>query len=602
MGNIGTRLAGFFSLDQNINKVKDVDRELQEGVISDFEPALKLEMSDEELIKLSRQWNDTWEKYYKTKLKPRQDRSESYWMGRPRDLKDELILVQDKPSSDNLIFEALETFLPQATQRNPEPTTIADNTEEGFMLSDKVNKMLVFQADRLRLKLKGKKATRHWALYFLAVAKIGFSGRTNDIDTKIIRPQKMILDPEAEIDDDGNYTGEYIGERREDTAENLAQRFPSKKEFIKRIAKGKMGTTIGYIEWWTDQALFWTLKDKVLDKVKNPHWNYDEEDTIEVKVVDEFGEISTEIQDRAVPGDNHFEYPKKPYVFLSVFNIGTRPHDNTSLIEQNIPQQDTINKRERQIDENVDNMNGGWVVSLQNAGMTKEQAGGIARVLQKGGVAAIPSGAPRSAIERIVGSGLPADVFNDKQDARNELRGIFGITGLTPQGTQQESTVRGKIITKGQDSTRIGGGVTEYLEQWYDSIFNWWVQMFYVYYDEAKSIPVLGADGGREWIELSNNELDKRLTVSVKEGSLIPKDELTRRNEAIDLWTSGALDPLNLFKALDHPNPREAVENLIKWKSDPLSLLGEGDQFAQANGSAPPGTEEAAILGEVPIQ
>ena len=72
----------------------------------------------------------------------------------------------------------------------------------------------------------------------------------------------------------------------------------------------------------------------------------------------------------------------------------------------------------------------------------------------------------------------------------------------------------------------------------------------------------------------------KALKVSVKEGSLIPKDDLTKRNEAIDLWSAGALDPITLFERLDDPNPYETAKKLFLWKTMPQLLFAE-DQEAQ---------------------
>lgn len=584
-------LAGYFTLDSNVNKLRAEDKETQEGVYSDFLPELKINTPDEELAELAKKWEKNWKSYYDKELKPRQDRCEKYYLGK-KDNASDFVDGNTKPDSDNLIFEALETFLPVATSRNPEPTVYAGNDIEGFKLSNKVTKILSYLADRQTLKLKGKQVTRNWALYFLGVGKIGWSSRENDITLSVVRTQRLILDPEASIDVNGKYNGEYIGEIKTETAENLIARFPNKKKFFEEQSQGKLGTSLNYTEWWTDRMLFWTYKNEVLDKVRNPHWNYDEETTR--TDVDEYG-IETEVA-IAVPGKNHFNHPEKPYVFLSVFNLGKRPHDETSLIEQNLKNQDIIDKRGKQIDDNIDNINGGWVISLANAGIDKDQAARLARSLQKGGVAVIPAGNPDAAIRRMVGTGLPADVYNSQIDARNELRGIFGITGLTPQGTQQEDTVRGKIITKGQDSTRIGGGITEYLEQWYDQVFNWWVQMMYVYYDDAHTIPVLGEEASGEYDTIINSEMDKNLTVSVKEGSLIPKDELTRSNQAVDLLAAGKIDPLTAFEMMDLPNPVEILKRLITWQTNPAGLIG-----GQPAASIPPGAPAAPVEGQIPV-
>jgi len=424
--------------------------------------------------------------------------------------------IHHLPLVDNLLFEALETFLPQATRKNPEPIVMADNTPEGKELADKVRKMLIYLSDKLYFKLKIKSVTRSWALYFVGVAKIGWSFEDEEISLTPLRPQKFIMDPNATIDESGRYTGDYIGEFRKDPASILVERFPEKADFIRSFVNKKMGTEIQYIEWWADggRMLFWTLRDEVLGKVRNPHWNYPGER----ETVSDTGEI---INEKFTPR-NHFPKPQFPYVFLSVFNLGIHPHDDTSLFEQNIANQDLITKRYRQINLNVDGMNGGWAISGELSGITKEQARSAIDAFRDGRGVWIPSGSVDNAVKNIVGQGLPADVFNQLQDARNELRGIFGVAGSTPQGTQQEQTVRGKIIRAGQDQSRIGGGVSEYIEQFSDTVFNWFVQMMYVYYDEDHIASIIGKANALETITLRNEDLNRDLLVSVKEGSMIP--------------------------------------------------------------------------------
>src|SRR6185503_12476817 len=106
------------------------------------------------------------------------------------------------------------------------------------------------------------------------------------------------------------------------------------------------------------------------------------------------------------------------------------------------------------------------------------------------------------------------------------------------------------------DESRIGL-ISEYLEQVADEIFNWYVQLMYVYYDEPHTIAVLGQQMATQYFTLSQQDFIGNLTVSVKEGSLIPKDSLTKRNEAIELWGAGAIDPITLFERLEDPNPHQ---------------------------------------------
>jgi len=362
-----SRFGGFLTLGQDVNKVQGDELGKAEGIVSQLLPELTITTKDEDLIKLKKQWTKAWERDQAV-LHHKQKDGERYWLGGQSDGffdNDDSIqgIISDggvgntHAKIDNLIFEALETFLPQATRQKPEPVVTADETDEGKALADKVRKMLISLSDTLVFKLKLKSVVRNWALYYLGVVKVGWDFTEDEITMVVLRPQKFILDPNASITEKGVYTGEYLGEFRQDTAKKLIERFPQKKEFITRFVNDNLGTKIKYIEWWADNGriLFWTLKDEVLNKTLNPHWNYEEDRT----VTDENGVETVE----SFTQGNHFKTPQIPYTFLSVFNLGKKPYDETSLIEQNLGNQDKITKRYRQIDRNVDFVDFVYVLS-----------------------------------------------------------------------------------------------------------------------------------------------------------------------------------------------------------------------------------------------
>lgn len=554
---------GYKSLSKNINKVGENDQ--TEGVVSEFLPELELSMTDEELISLKSSWLKVWEPYQK-EIEKKQEDNENYWLGKQFTTGD-----SKRPLVDNLIFESLETFLPIATRPKADPLVESDNTEQGNALAQKVRQMLVYISDYLQFNIKMKQVVRYWALYLLGVMKVGWSMKENDITCVAIRPQKLILDPKATIEE-GEYKGYYIGEYLEDIASNLVVRFPNKSQFIKDKVKDKMGTSVSYLMWTTDDYIFWTLDDEVLAKTKNPHWNYETET---IAPVNEYGSVPLDATGKPqivkVPGKNHFKNRKKPYIFLSIFNLGKQPHDDTNLIQQNLPLQDLINKRLTQIDKNADNANGGLIVS--GDAFTEEQAQKAGKALRNGGSIWVPTGDVNSAVKRDTGIPLPPFVYESLIDYRNELRNIFGTRGSTPQGTQSEETVRGKLIIKGQDTDRIGGGISTYLEQFADNVFNWFVQLMYVYYDEPHYATVLGKERTQEYIYLVNTELNGKLLIGVKEGSMIPHDPVSNRNEAMELWAKEGIDPITFFDRLEFPNPRDAAKNLFLWKSNPIALF-----------------------------
>lgn len=594
-------LDGFMSLGRNLNKSKgEFQDETREGVVSEVTSEISLEKSDGELAKLCKSWKARWESSeVRKELERKQKENEKYWLG------DHYTTAQKQTGKrepvDNLIFESLETFLPVATRKNPEPVIGTDKTPEAEMVGKKLEDRLINLADTLRLKLKIKKSTRHWSLYYVGVIKLGWSMQENEIAIQAVRPQQLILDPDA-ITDECEYDGEYLGHYKTETATNLMNRFPDKAEEIKKKVEDKTGTKLRYVEWWTPDSLFWELEGEILGKAKNPNWNYEQETTAEK--VDEFGNVSMVPQ--TIPGVNHFSNPKIPFAFLSVFNLGKSPVDDTNLIEQSLPTQDVINKRVKQIDRNADQMNAGAVVS--GDAFTMEQAKQVADALRKGLTVWVPRGNVDNVYKRDTGSPMPSFVYESLVDSRNELRNIFGTTGLSSSGIKGEDTVRGKILIRGTDTDRATL-VVDHLEQFADYIFNWMVQLMYVHYDTPHMI---SNSQGPDTIT-SQELFPFKFTVSVKDGSMIPEDRLTKRNEAVDLWNAQALDPITLFERLDDPNPVESAKRLFLWQNNPIALFPDLQAQLAPSPTTPaqpgdPAQEKGQqvapdnLLNQVPIQ
>lgn len=567
-----TGIDAYGSLGADLNKQKGgLYPENKQGVISEKLPELALPMSDEDIITLTQKWEKVWrDSAAKAEWEQQSEENEKYWLGKQFDgPKADKI----RPMVDNILFEALETFLPQATRRNPEPLVTLDEAEKDSDGNEnpvhtsyvgKVKGRLADLADKNKLRLKLKRAARQWSIYLLGVAKFGWDLDRDIPVARIVRAKRLILDPEATIDEDG-YSGEHIGEYRRLTASRILALMgkdasPGAKKDVTDTVKDDLATVLQFIEWWTPEYMCWTLGKTVLLKKKNPHWNYGQPAE---PTVDDYG---TEVPGvGTVEGINHFSSPRMPYAFLTVFNLGDQPMDKTSLIGQNLSNQDLINKRNKQIDRNADSMNGGMVVSGERSGLTQPQAKNVSEALRKGGVVFIPSGAPRDAVDTYAPPALPSDVFNQLADTRARLRDIFGVKGSSQAGLEGEETVRGKILGRTLDTDRIGGGVTEYLEQFADDIYNWLVQLLYVY-DSAFQF----VEGGRP----------PRIVVSVKEGSLLPKDSTSIANQALELAKLNRISTLDLYKRLEYPNPEEMAANVWLEVNAP-QLLYKGNPLVQ---------------------
>ena len=123
-----------------------------------------------------------------------------------------------------------------------------------------------------------------------------------------------------------------------------------------------------------------------------------------------------------------------------------------------------------------------------------------------------------------------------------------------------------------------------------------------VHYDEKHIGSILGSEKEREYVEIQKEDFDRKLTVSVKEGSTIPHDALTEANQSIDMATAGLIDPITMFEKLDYPNPKQAAEKLYTWQNAPQLLFPDVseasrveqqtqqmEQLAMAQGGMPAG-------------
>lgn len=607
--NSAKGVLGLFSpLNKALKKPDDDDGD-SVALIPEFES----KMTNEEIVTLTSRWVSDYDAYAKD-IKAQQKDNVNYWIG--KHYNDLQTAGTKRPLTDNLIFEAVETFLPIATRATPE-ANVTSVTGQSSQLSRKLQPILNYHGDRTMLRMKLKGATRDWVLNLIGCIKIVWDTEHNDFDVKKIIPTRLILDPNAEIDVDGTYRGEYLGEKKRITARKLAKMFPDSKSQISAVCQGNWGTKVSYIEWWTYTDVFFTLGSHVLGKFKNPHWNYDGE----TERKDENGKMRKVY----VKGKNHFAHPYIPYVFLSIFNLGKQPHDETSLVHQNIPLQDTINKRYQQIDRNVESQNNGIVLSGKY--FTKEQAAEAATQLARGNPLWVPEGDIRASYARDTAPQLPSDVFNHLRDAREELRNIFGTSGSSPQGVEDQKSVRGKILINQLDSSRIGGGVTEYIELLSANIYNWFVQMMYVYYTDTREFPIKLSKDMEEVASLINTDFEEPVFVKVKSGSLVPKDPLTQRNEAMDLWSAQGIDPISFFEKLDFPNPEQSAKDLLTWRlieqgklpptamfpdfempptdmQNPQSQMVSEGEDNQARNNTPPEAGAIAsqnLLGHVPL-
>lgn len=624
----GLRTAGFYSLFAKFNKKKGTgDEEIQEGLIESL-GVLELDKPDEDLIALTKSWDILYAgSLTKARIHDAGDINERYWVG--KQFPDTEYENGKRPLTDNIIFEGLETLIPQQTQQNPESIVLTSNqvitpavppsppTPQNPMgspgapevtmkeIGDKIHMSLEYLARHNNLKTTLKRGVRHWGLRFLGCWQTVWNDEEQEIGWKAINPKDLILDPNGYVEN-GKYHGEFIGIKLVDTAENLVTRFPKAKEDIERECQGKMGSLMGYIQWRTDEFVVYTMKNTVLLKHKNENWNYEKE----VESVDELGQPIT----KTVPGQNHWKRPQMPFRFLTCYDLGDEPADKTNLIQQGLVTQDNINKRLKQIDRNTDNLNGGVVVS--GLAFNKEQAAQVAEARRQGRTIVVPTGNIDESIKMMDNHPLPDALYQSLNDSRQRFLERLGIAGTASGSNQQEETVRGKIIAGDQDSSRTGGGVTEFLEIAAAGLFEDALQFMYVFWDSPHWVSVIGPDNAEQMMQFQASDIPPgaQVVVAVQDGSMVPQDELSLYNEAMAEWEGGISDPLSYFEKTKDPNPQERATKFMLYRTNPALYMQEYLQMAPppvqplptGGGGSESGQPGAAVTpppqGQTPVQ
>lgn len=474
---------------------------------------------------------------------------------------------------DPRIFVDIDTLLPMITNQLPEPIVEpATEAQDARKNAEAVQQVLSDGYVEWGLK----KAFKRSLLHLLTAKRIGVikgrfdpdKGQNGQIIWESVRPETIVVDKHAVPGTNPRFVAQFL----EGTVDDLVHKFPKKKREIFKEAGIVQGTMkqmtrrVGYIEVWftyrdkdTDkmcEGVCWFLNRLVLGKMKDPNW--------------------IELEDGKTERHNFLDEPEKPFKFLSLddLNFGKHFLDDTSLLEQALPAQDTLNKRGRQIGENADHASSGWVYDTTK--LPPEAAEElVGDPNEKIGVA----GDVRAAIARYPANNLPQYVVNEKEDARNAIDVIYAAQRPTRGEKSGNPTLGQDLLQTQQNIARNEGNIASALEGLAKEAYCYSVQLMKVHFTEAHFIKVRGPEGKLQFLAFSDQSIQDGSTVKVKEGSLLPTDKFTQRNEAMQLFQADALDLLTLYERMDIPNPMETYKRWLQFKTNPQSLAdGESQQ------------------------
>ena len=514
-----------------------MDQELKDTIIAERE-ALKYNASDKDLVNAINKAIAESQKIKKEIDRIGEDNIK-YW--KAKQLDESKIPPKRAKIVDNRLFMVIETMIPILTTNIPEPQIEGDIDNE---IREKLVKILKIAYEiKQKMSRKVRKFVRNWSCYRIGILKYRWQ---EGFVTEVINPKKIGFDPLVDSLEKADYVYEYM----EDTLEDLMIKFPrAKKKILDFYGVGREKSKVRYVEFWGDKGKWvcWKLSDIILDKKKNPNFDYT---GFQTKTIDENGE---ETFNQST--NNLFKQPKFPYIVGNYFQLGDSLYDNTSLIEQGKALQDAVNKRKNQISDITDLNKRVWIASSMSISrddfqvfLNKTGENGV--WLDRGDI---------SQIQAISGQ-MDANAFNDLAHSINEIDNVLGTHSTTRGERAQQETLGGRQLLIGADYSRLGALMEDLVEQTVEDWYNGYLHMMKVFSQEDFEFSF-----GEETIQLNKEDIPEGITVMVKKGSTLLVDRSQRMEMAKELAKTDMIDPETLYQEMGYAKPQERAQKLIEW-------------------------------------
>jgi len=545
------------------------NRYSQEEKIVDTTPTLQLPVDDKDLVSVLNRKIKASNAYFDTKkIRQRRKDNEEFYLGNQLD-ETSLYNFQQPAYKDNMIQEDEERRITMAAAQLPDIIVTGPDKQGSKILRDYLASRTTDDIGQRTIK----DGLRIMDINFTATIKFRWDenlGETGDYVYELIDPNNIVFDHLAKIPHNGftadnmNFVAEWI----EEPLSVVVDKFPKKKdELMKALGAKSLNDTntaasmVRYLEVWftwydKDGSIFegvcWKYKDLILDKMKNPYWDWD-------GYKKHFLKKDNSAFEAKHVYNNFFERPRKPYIFFSEINLLKDALNSTGVIEQTIPLQKIINKRGRQITEISDNATPKKVFG---PGLTKEQAAEITNDPNEN--AYIPEiDDVRKAIVTIPSLPPSPLLYQDKNDAKQSIDSKFS-TNQASKGELTNAHMSGysRQLAMQGDMTMANAIVLAVVNRVVKEMALWSVQLMKLFYDKEHYYRAEGDDGAFLEEVVTNDLIVDGIKIDIKANTV---DKTTRKNNAMALMNAKAIDPLTMYEDMDVPDPKERAARLVAW-------------------------------------
>lgn len=620
---------------------------------------LSLSIEDDELVRIVDKRIDASKRFYEEKynLSFRRKKNETYYFGRQiveRERRNDLKPYEAR-NQDNVLYEIEASLKPLAMSRLPDLIVMPGNeSKESAESAEEVTKAVDNDIKKREHRQVLGIAFKHLPVYFLGVIKARWVPEEDDYCFSVVHPENIIVDHTCPTNDADKM--QFVAEALPITVQEMVMRFPEKKEKLFNTLREKglmvgeeptwkeLATTVKIWEVWstwyvkakkdeeieTDpvtpeepqatredewervEGVIWKFYDVVLKKMKNPNFDHegytktviyddpaDESSKREVTQEDVIQSLMTGITPPGLTQEqmyhNYFDRPRKPYFFLGYDQWRKQPLDETSRIEQNLRNQETLDKRGKQITETLDLRTKN--VFSKDGGLTP---GDIERmdmndpnqdILVDGDVTKVHSfiPAPRPTPQE----------FEDLNSTRSRMYSLAGTSAT--RGTVLSDTATSNQIAREADFTRADDLVEDTINAASEWMAQWALQFIKLRYTEEHLRKILGAKGKVTFLKLNRDMVEDGMEVLIKSSGT---DKLKAQRNAMDMAKLNMIDPITFFEDMDLDDPEGRAEKLLAFQTDPASYIvkfiqGLGDTPQQIDALLGPGAT-GQLLGQTP--
>lgn len=550
--------------------------------------ALTLDVPDEDLLTLLKKPISESKSYWDNSFGLRKAREDNmrYWLPKHWEMygTDVYDYQEDSQYQNNRIFTSLETVISTVNARAPGIEVMpAQDTLVSLQMAKDLQKTCDAYISKNGIIDMFRLSTRNLLIKRGCFLKLRWDrnrGQKGEIVTEIVQLEDTIVDKDAKMGEIPRFMGHRL---RGYTAEEIISILPDSEQKVfellgcKRKDKqgnlvayqGQLGKKVEIIEVWFRyykkgelfSGVCWVDENcsMILDKDRNPNWNYEEGEGRSANFLDE---------------------PAPPFIPINHLNDGESYFDQTTLIEEAAPLQRILDKRGFQIMDNADQAGSGLVFNTQMIGKSdieKLTGSPDERIGVKGDV--------RSAVARVAPPPLPAYVIQDKIDARNEIDNIFGTHDVSRGERGNNQTLGQDLLQHRQDMTRFDD-IARAVERQATGYLRYLVQMMKVYYTEDHYYKAVGEDGQFDFIVMRSDLIENGIDIRVAAGSMMPVDKIGQQKWVGDLAKMGMIDPLTVFEVAaggNLPEPKKMLERYMTFKTDPLRFMGDikEDEFSR---------------------